>query len=143
MMLLETLAAIGLVGNIVQFVDFSSKILSKTRQVYQSADGALSENIDTEHVTKHLAELSTALQASASSSQGDPALEKLCESCNNVAKKLLKALEKLKVDGRNGKWRSVRKALRSVWSKKEIDGIQKRLESFRDEMNLHIVVDLR
>jgi len=91
----------------------------------------------------HLIELSTALQASAGSSQGDPALEKLCDCCNDVAKELLEALGKLKVDGKKGKWSSVRKALRSVWSKEEIDGIQKRLESFRDEMNLHIVVDLR
>jgi hypothetical protein len=77
MMALETLATISFVANIVQFIDFCSKVLSKPQQVYQSADGALSENIDTEHVTNHLVELSTALQTSASSSRGDLALEKL------------------------------------------------------------------
>lgn len=37
----------------------------------------------------------------------------------------------------------MRKALRSVWSKEKTEGIEKRLAGFRDELNLHIVVDLR
>ncbi|KAF8536103.1 hypothetical protein BDD12DRAFT_749607 [Trichophaea hybrida] len=125
--MIERLAAIGLVGNIIKFVDFSSKILSKTQQIYRSADGALSENIDTELVTNDLVKMSAGLRV----------------SLNSCAKELLDALEKLKADGRKRKWKSVRKALRAVWSKEEIDGIQKRLSSFRDEINLHIVVDLR
>ena len=80
LMALESLAAVGLVGNIMQFVDFSSKILSKMQQVYQS--GSFAENIDTELGTNHLIELSKELQASASSANSDPTLEKLCDACN-------------------------------------------------------------
>lgn len=40
----EFLVTIGLVGNIVQFVDFSSKLISNTVEGYQSADGALVDN---------------------------------------------------------------------------------------------------
>ncbi|KAF8253283.1 hypothetical protein K440DRAFT_657280 [Wilcoxina mikolae CBS 423.85] len=121
---MEPLAAIGLVGNIVQFVDFTSKILSKTQQIYRSADGALSENIDTELVTNDLAKLSAGLRAC-----GDPALEKLSAASES--------------EWKEGKMEECGKALRAVWSKEEIDDIQKKLSSFRDEMNLHIVVDLR
>jgi len=141
--MLEPLATIGLVSSIVQFVDFSSKILSNTKKFYRSADGTLEENNNAEHVTKRLVELSTSLQTSASSSNGSEALQKLCKECNEVAEELFEALEKLKVDGANGKWKCVRKALKSVCCKEKIDGIQNRLASFREEMNLHIVVDLR
>jgi hypothetical protein len=140
-MVLESLAAAGLVGNIIQFIDFSSKILSKTQQVYQS--GLLAENIDIELVTNHLIKLSKELQTSANSSNSDPTLEKLCESCNDVANELLEALGELKVNGRNGIWRSVRKALKSVLSKEKIESIQMRLTGFRDELSLHIVVGIR
>ena len=142
-MVLDPLTAIGLVGNIVQFVDFSSRIVSKTRQLYQSADGALTENVDTETVTKDLIELNTKLQARGSHTSGISPLEKLSTACNNVGNELITALGKVKVDGKKGRWKSTRKALRSVWSQEKIEGIEKRLAGFRDEMNLRIVVDLR
>ena len=40
---MEILAVIGLVGNIAQFVDFGSKLISKS---IQSRDGVLTENIN-------------------------------------------------------------------------------------------------
>lgn len=141
--MLEPLATIGLVSNIVQFVDFSNKILSKTKKFYRSADGTLEENNNAELAAKRLVELSTALQTTAGFSNGDETLQKICKECNEMAEELLKALEELKVNGTNSKWKSVRKALKSVCRKEEIDGIQNRLASFREEMNLHIVVDLR
>lgn len=101
-MVLDPLTAIGLVGNIVQFVDFSSNIISKSRQLYQSADGALTENIDTETVTKDLIELNTKLQAGGSPTAGTSPLEILSRSCSDVADELLTALGKLKVDGKKG-----------------------------------------
>ena len=39
-MVLDPLTAIGLAGNIVQFVDFSSKIVGKANKIYESVDGA-------------------------------------------------------------------------------------------------------
>ncbi|KAF8242595.1 hypothetical protein K440DRAFT_638874 [Wilcoxina mikolae CBS 423.85] len=138
-MVLDPLSTVGLVSNIVQFVDFASKILSKSRQLCLSADGVLSENVDTESVTQHLLDLPTGLQGGA----GDPALEKLCLSCNEVAEELLCVLGKLKVEGKNGTWKSLRKALKSMRSKEEIEEIEKRLAAFREELSLHIVVDPR
>ena len=139
---METLAAIGLVGNIVQFVDFSSKLISKTVQLYRSGDGTLTEITDAETATNHLVLLSNKLKSTANTT-GDPALEDLCRSCNTVAVDFLGALDKLKVQGRQGKWRSMRKALQNVWSKEEIQEAEKRLASFREELNLHVAVDLR
>ncbi len=139
---MEILASIGLIGNIVQFVDFSGKLISKSAQLYHSSKGALPENTGIETATNHLVLLNNKLK-DAATSFSDGALESLCISCNTVAEELLAALEKVKVKGEQGKWKSIRKALRSVWSKEEIEGLERRLARFREEVNLHIVADLR
>lgn len=86
--------------------------------------------------------MSITLQDSTNSAN-DTALRELCQSCNIVAKKLLSALNKVKVQGKQQKWKSFRKALRSVWSKEDISSLEQQLARLRDELNLRVVVDLR
>jgi hypothetical protein len=42
----DALVAIGLGGNIVQFAEFSIKLVSTGQELYQSADRALKENVE-------------------------------------------------------------------------------------------------
>lgn len=141
---METLAIIGLVGNIVQFVDFSGKLISKSAELYRSSEGALAENSDIETAVNHLVLLTNKLKdADAATTTGDSALQSLCKSCGTTADQLLAVLDKVKVKGKQDKWKSIRKALRSVWSKEEIEELGRRLERFREELNLHVTVDLR
>jgi N-terminal domain on NACHT_NTPase and P-loop NTPases len=139
---MDILATIGLVGNIVQFVDFGSKLVSKSAKLYRSSEGALEENIDTETATNHLLLLNDKLKDAATST-GDTTLKDLCEACHTVARELLEALDKVKVKGKQQKWKSIRKALRSVWSKEDIEELERRLAKLRTELNLHVVVDLK
>jgi hypothetical protein len=139
---MDPLTIIGLVGNIVQLVDFSGKLISKSTELYQSSEGALAENIDTETVTNHLVLLNNKLK-NAATTTGDSALERLCKSCGTAADELLAALDNVKVKGKQTKWKSMRKALRSVWSKEEIKELERRLARLREELNLHVTVDLR
>ncbi|KAI9771952.1 MAG: hypothetical protein M1839_002585 [Geoglossum umbratile] len=139
---MEVLAAISLAGNIIQFVDFSGKLISKTAEIRKSGTGALAENINIETATNDLALLSTKLHDSANSA-GDTALQELCQSCNTIATELLTVLDSVKVHGGQNKWKSFRKALRSVWSKEDIALLEQRLARFRDELNLRVAIDLR
>jgi hypothetical protein len=139
---MEALAAIGLVGNIVQFVDFSRKLISKSIQLYHSYDGALAEDIEIEKATKHLLRLNKTLKDDAAT-VGDGALQSLSLSCREAAIDLLEALGKAKVKDRQQKWESIRKALKSVWSKEELKRLEQRLAKIKDDLNLHVVVGLR
>jgi hypothetical protein len=139
---METLAIIGLVGNIVQFVDFSGKLISKSAELYRSTEGALAENIDIETATNHLVQLNNKLKDTAGATS-DGALENLCTSCGAAAHELLTALDNIKARGEKDKWKSVRKALHSVWSKDKIKELERRLARFREDLNLHVVVNLR
>ena len=139
---MEILAAIALVGNIIQFVDFSSTLVSRMVQLYQSDKGALAENIDVETATNHLVLLNNKLEDSATAT-GDGPLQNLCRSCSATAEELLATLDKLKVKGKQQTWESIRKALRSMRSKEEINKLERQLERFRQELTLHIAADLR
>jgi hypothetical protein len=139
---MESLAFIGLIANIVQFVDFSCKLISKSTELHHSYDGALAENVDIETTTKHLTILLTKLKDDAST-VGDGALQKLSLACQKAANDLLVALDKVKVKNRQQKWESIRKALRSVWSKEKIKELEQRLAKFKEELHLHVIVQLR
>jgi hypothetical protein len=43
-MVIDPLTAIGLSGNVITFVDVSTKVLFKAKQLYKSASGVTSEN---------------------------------------------------------------------------------------------------
>jgi N-terminal domain on NACHT_NTPase and P-loop NTPases len=139
---METLAVIGLIGNVVQFVDFSGKLISKSAEIYHSSTGALAENADIETATDHLIQLNKKLRDAATLA-GDGELRRLCTSCSSVAEELLGTLDKVKVKGDQGKLKSIRKAIRSVWSKDDIEGLERRLARFREELNFYITMNIR
>jgi len=76
---METLTIIGLVGNIVQFVDFSGKLISKSTEIYRSSEGALAENIDTEKATNSRILLNSRLTQEATVT-GDSTVDNLRKS---------------------------------------------------------------
>lgn len=139
---MDPLTALSLVGNVIQFVDFGLEILSTARGLQKSAEGAVPENVDTEIVVKDLQVWNARLKDSAGPTSNE-ALSLMSQRCEEVADELLIFLEKLKSTGKKTRWKSVRSALESAWKKEKVDEMRKRLEGFRDEINLHILVDLR
>lgn len=72
---MEALAALGLAAAVVQFVDFGSRLVSKSQQLYHS--GALLGNVDMEDTAKRLQVLVGPLQVS----QGEDAIATICKAC--------------------------------------------------------------
>jgi hypothetical protein len=145
---MDPLSALSLASCIVQFVDFSSKLISKGHLIYSSANGALIENLDLEVVTCDLSQLTTRLglhEKAICCTKEDQNLEDLASRCSALAKELLDKLDRLKVDDdvKNRRWKSFRQALKTVWSKKDLDEIAARLAGFRSQLELYILVSLR
>jgi hypothetical protein len=136
---MDPITAIGLVGTIAQLVDFSSEIISKSTELYQT--GASVEHSHVETTAADLEKLNTRLKQSTAAS--DPDLQVLCQACSKVGDQLQAALSKVAVNGKGQKWKSFRKALRSIWNKEEIRILENQLSSFRDELNLRITVGMR
>ena len=63
---MDPLTAAGLASNIVQFVEFTTKILSGARRLYTSTSGAIEENQKLESLTENLRELAERTRYNAS-----------------------------------------------------------------------------
>jgi hypothetical protein len=136
---MDPITIVGLASGIAQLVDFGGKVLSKSLELYGSGKGALDENIDIETTCSDLVKLNTQLDQFSQ----DPGLGALCKASSDVANSLLKVLAKVKVNGRKQRWESFQKAVKSIWKKEEIQGLEKRLSMLRDETNLRITINTR
>jgi len=142
----QGLLAFGAPANIIQFVDFSSKILSTGYRIHKSSRSSTQESQELEHVTIDLKKVTDDLDSAIQedyASTNDSQLQQLAESCKTICVELLKALEQLHGDGKPQKWQSFRTALKTVWSEGRIQALQKRIEQFRQEIIVRILLSLR
>lgn len=146
---MDPFSALGLASNVVQFIDFGSKLISESHDIYKSASGSSTGNIELELIYTDLNELTNGLQNPVLSSRqslsaDEAALSQLASSCYTVATELLTVVNALKVDKNNNhrKWRSFRQAIKSVWKQSDIDSLQRRLVDFRAQLTLRLVAIL-
>ena len=135
---MEASSAFNFASNVVQFLDFGLRVLSKGNKIYRSVDGALEENLDLEVVTSELLIMQMKLKCTRLTSGHThlapdevETFSTLKNSCVDVAGKLLERLNMVKAQGRFRRWKSLRQALKVVWSKEEIENTKDTLESLR------------
>ena len=144
--MLDPLTAISLASSVVQFVDFSVKLVSTGHELYEK--GSLANNDEVERITQDLAHLAEELGADRPPSAKQPspdeiALQNLAGSCKELADEMMDVLKTLKVQKTKSGLEIVRKSLKSMRKKGKIQDIEKRLEKIRDELNLRLTAILR
>lgn len=146
----EGLLALSVGANVVQFIDFSTKILSASHHLYDSGSNATRKNQELDCVTHDLQKVTSDLhstfqksEARQSLSANDLLLQQLTVQCEAVCSELSEALERLKSQGKRPGWKSFRTALKSIWSEKKIEDLRERIELFRQELILRILFSLR
>jgi len=147
--MVDPIAALGVAGNVVQFVQFASEVISEGKRIYRSGDGTASDNHDLEIVTSDLILLQSKIAKSTEGSLSNDApgeevaLRRICEVANELATKLLQKLNSVKAEGRHRRWDSFRQALKTVWSQKDIDRIAERLSKVQNDRQLQVLVGLK
>jgi hypothetical protein len=136
---MEVFATVQVVSSIVQLVDFGSKCLCKGLKLYHSSLDALDEDLAIEVTAARLTTLNNKVRT-ATTSLADPSLQALCDQITDTTAELLNALDKVKVMGKKTRWTCMRQAIKSVWGKEKIAGVESRLAGFRNELSLHICV---
>ncbi|KAE8447877.1 hypothetical protein EG329_010106 [Mollisiaceae sp. DMI_Dod_QoI] len=143
---MDPLSAVSLAGNLIQFIQFGVQICCKANEIRKL--GSVAVNLDLEDLTKDLNGLTSRLTlpsrgATPCSTLNEKALNDAYDSCTRISAKLIEHLEKLKVPAhRRRKWKSFRQALKSVWTKADIDGMARILANHRAQMELHLIVSL-
>ncbi|KAJ9160716.1 hypothetical protein NKR19_g3020 [Coniochaeta hoffmannii] len=146
---MDPVTALGLAGNIVQFIDFTCNLLSKANDIHK--DGFLVEYADMQLVNddlrEHVEGLRTRLQpldtAEPMVCDNEKAFRKLCGKCLKVAAELEQALKLLQIHGKKTKWKSFRQALKSVWGKQHLTELKGRLDLYSDQLDRRLLADLR
>lgn len=131
--MLDPITIIGLAGNIVQFVDFSWKLLCETKSLYSSSTGITADNDVLEDIANDIICLDDALTASSAAGAIPDQLKSLAGQCTEIAQELLVNLDKIRVKEPHKKWKSFVAALRSIWKKEQIHGLVVRLERLREQ----------
>ncbi|KAJ3538693.1 hypothetical protein NM208_g5796 [Fusarium decemcellulare] len=139
---------IGLAASIIQIIDVSSRVVGKGIDIYQSADGQLTEHAEIDHVTRALSNSAQRIRKSIAANhrtQTDAEKEqlRLAADCQKIAQELLSALERLKRRGQPGKWSSLRQGLKTVWNEDKIASLERRLDRYRQQMTQSILETLR
>ncbi len=137
---MESLAVISVVANAFQFIGSVESVVSKMRELHQSASGTLAEYDDLKKTTNDLSILIGRLQLSEGLT--DPVFESLCSRCAEVVGELSVALEAFTVRKNCSRPQLWRTSIRGVWKKEKLQALERRVAGFRQELNLRVTVDL-
>ena len=143
---MEPLAAIGLAGNIIQFLEFGGKLVSGAFELYN--DGATSSNRILEENSTDLYHICKGLEQRAedfcghSRTESEAALLPLVESCTVLGEEFNRVLEYLKVKGRHKRWKSAQKILETAWKAKDLRRYEKHLDLYRSQITTRLLTIL-
>ncbi|KAF7920233.1 uncharacterized protein EAE97_011574 [Botrytis byssoidea] len=147
---MDPVSAISLAAAIAQFIDYSCKIVCKSKEIYSSTSGLTTEHDRTETATLRLKELAQSIRlppkrTNSGSSIVHSRLQIITQECFLVSDTLINQLNQLKAPARSQhpKWKSFRMALKSVWSKDDIDEFALRLRDLRKELDTELLLLLR
>jgi hypothetical protein len=142
---MDPLTVLSLAGNIIQFVDFGTRLLSTTKDLYRSSKGYLAINYEIELVTTDLSDLIAKLKKSSGSQEDDSnSFNKICDEAIDVAREIVSKVEGLKLqEGKLRIWRSLQIAVREMWSEKELNGLVDRLDNLRKTLVSRVLFSIR
>jgi hypothetical protein len=67
--------------------------------------------------------------------------DEICENAAVIADELLAQLEKLKVNkAENGKWKTLQRVVKTLWSRNEIEALVKRLDNLKEAIKTRVLL---
>jgi len=151
---MEAIIALGVAGNVIQFLDFGQKLISTTLEIYTAGSGATFSNKESETllkdfiesidtVSENLLQYDTRLGEKLSQATAQNGLQDIIDDCRNLAAELLARFEKLKSQRKPGRWQSTVKAVKFMWQDSELVKLQERLSKYQSQVAWHILLSLR
>lgn len=156
---MDPLTALGLVGNVVQFVDFALKLIGTGAEIAGSAGGATEGTLELEKVCNtlntftlklgleesgqnpivDLPEGDGALAGGGKAKEHVMALQEIAIDCRTVCGQLLDIVKGLRVNKgtSNARIKSFAAAIKTARAGKKISGLEERLKRFQTLITLH------
>ena len=153
---MEAIVAIGVAGNVLQFLDFASKLCSTSLEIYTTVGGVSSSNAQTEallkdfiesidEVTTNLAQYRNVLSDTSKQAfiPSQDQMSTIIADCRGVADELMARFDKLKASGTPGRWKSFAMGVKCMWKKKDLEELQSKLQQHRKELEWRMLISLR
>lgn len=141
---MEIHSALTLATFVVDFVELSTKLIAGEVDLYYVIDARSKEHVDLTHVTSILSEISKKIErqlhylCKSSSSR----VLSIAQDANQMAKELMTALGRL-IEQKHPSWESCVETLRILWSEDHVNNIETTLNTFREDLVLCIIVEMR
>lgn len=139
---MDPLSAVGLAGNIIQFIqfiDFAGKLVSGAVSL---CNGPKAETLEMEALTEDIQRLAAKTRPDLDLheiSKEDEVLQQLGNHCTEVSGRLLSLLQSLKVTAKGQVLESVCRAMRSELKREEVEALQCRLDRITHQLNTHLM----
>ena len=150
---MDPLRALSIAGNIVQFVEFGSKLLSQTQELYLSSRGLLAADHELHLVTSDLRALILKLRNDASppepgglqhdAEEISSDFGEVCDEAIALAGDILTRLDGMKVTGKHRAWKSLKQAIMASWSQRETENLTQRLSKLKEALETRVLLSLR
>ena len=156
--MLDPLTSLSLAANILTFIEFASKLVATSKEIYSkgtSLDSAHLESIAqalsglTDDIQKPIEELDIprAEGNQQRDSDGDPVdedrakLDTLAHTCREIAVELSEALRTIRPKLAEGKkWKSFYHALCGIWNNGKVEKIHSKLQDLRAALSDKVIV---
>jgi hypothetical protein len=143
---MDPLTALGLAGNLVQIVDFTTRLVLQSHHVIKSGTESLPRDAAVKTLTEEYASLSLDHVTGDSTDPREIRYQGLAQRCSAEAADLLKLLQNLNINntGKRFKFaRTLKQGLRSQTATNKIESSQRALEELSGMMNNALLELLR
>ncbi|KAI0971271.1 hypothetical protein F4678DRAFT_479605 [Xylaria arbuscula] len=138
---MASLEALGLASNIIQVIDFVSKLITNARTLYKSADQTSTGSLVLQDVANDLARLCDSV--TATNCPEDEGLKRLAQSAKEVSNDILVMLDDLKIKGQKTRWKSFLLAIKEVRSQDAVTSVTSSITRLQTQMTLHIQFQIK
>ena len=139
---MDPITAVGFAASILTFIDFGYQIVTGTLEIAKS--GRTSDNAHISTVINDFHKVVEPLSEHPSGkSEHEKALKELAEACKQVSEELTKLLNKLITTPGCSLWTSARVALRSMRKKGEVADLESKLDRYRSQILMRLVLILK
>ncbi|OJD34129.1 ent-kaurene oxidase [Diplodia corticola] len=141
---MDPISTFSLAAGVIQVVDYGTRVLSTTYQIYQSGSGQTTRDVELSSLSQDLSDLSERLKKRPSGTP-ENALLHLCDRCVEASDELQRAIDALRARGTTRisvAASSLVSALKSIWTEDKIGRLRDRLSEIRSQMTIATLVSV-
>ncbi|KKZ61271.1 hypothetical protein EMCG_04144 [[Emmonsia] crescens] len=138
---MESLGAIGLAANILQFVEFGTKVIRSTGEIYDSINGTTPQNNSLEIVATSISDWCSRLTSppvSSAQTDDEKIIYLLANECQKISQEILELTWKIKPKNRKSRTDVFISALRNGWHESTKHDLLARLETCRSQLSTQL-----